>query len=132
MKSGLLRFLLVWLALVVCAPVPFFLVQVGIQPVAAVVQLLSVTLVLIATEGSSGAVTLAAGMLAVQILVGLAVLALFTRVLLRMLDRVAGERALAATVVVVTLLFAIALTQPIYRTPFRTAGLRATLVEVFE
>lgn len=132
MSRGIPRFLLLWLTLVLCAPVPFFLVEVGFQPVAAVAQLLAVTLLLIATEGSSGAVTLAAWMLAVQILLGLGILALCSRALLRILDRVLGTRAAAATFVLVAAIFAVALTQPIYRTPFRSAGLQATLAEVFE
>ena len=124
--------LLLWLTLVLCAPLPFYLVETGHQPVAALFQILGVTLTLMATEGSSGAVTIAAWMIAVQIVIGLVVLALLTVVVMRLFRRVLGERAILGTYVLVALIVAVACLQPIYRTPFRSAGLYATLGQVYE
>lgn len=124
--------LLLWLTLVLCAPVPFFLVETGYQPIAALAQLLGVMLVLIATEGSSGAVTVAAWMLGVQILLGLFVLAMLTTVVIRVFRRNFGARTGFVTGVLVALIVALAVTQPIYRTPFRAGGLQASLGQVFE
>ena len=123
---------LLWFTFVLCLPLPFFLVEVAHEPVAAMVQMLVVTLVLVATEGSSGAAALAAWMLAVQALLAMALLALLSALVVRAIDRIAGARRGAVLVTLVVAIFAIALTQPIYRTPFRTAGLHATLAEVFE
>ena len=127
LASGLL-----WLTLVLCVPLPFFLVEVGHQPVAAIVQLLGVTVALIAVEGSDGAASLAAWMLAAQALLGMVVLALAATVLVRSIYRVAPARGGAAVLVLIAAILAVALTQPIYITPFRAAGLHATLTEVFE
>jgi len=127
LASGLL-----WLTLVLCVPLPFFLVEVGRQPVAAIVQMLGVILVLIATEGGEGAASLAAGILAVQALLGAVLLALVSMLVVRAIYRIAGARGGAAVAVLVATTLLLALTQPIYLTPFRAAGLRATLGEVFE
>jgi hypothetical protein len=53
-------------------------------------------------------------------------------VVTRALDRALGARAVPATMVLIVVMFAVALTQPIYRTPFRTTGLQSTLPEAFE
>jgi hypothetical protein len=124
--------LLLFLTLVLCVPLPYFLVTTGMQPVASLIQMLLFTLTLIAAEGSSGAVVLAAGIIGVQVLVGLGVLAIATKLVVRLLDRMAGPSVLAATYVLVALIVAVALTQPIYRTPFRAGGLHANLSQVFE
>lgn len=124
--------LVLWLTLMVCAPLPFFFVEVGRQPVAALMQMLAVTLSLIATEGSSGAVTLAAWILGVQVALGMVVLAVATLVVTRLFERSFGRRSEAAMFVLVAAILAVAIREPIYRTPFRAAGLYATLGEVFE
>ena len=123
---------LLWLTLVLCVPFPFFLVEVGRQPVAAIVQMLGVTLVLIATEGSDGAASLAAWILAVQVLLGMAILAAVSALVTGALYRILGSRGAAAVTVLIVSILAVALTQPIYLTPFRASGLHATLAEVFQ
>ncbi|HXC52819.1 MAG TPA: hypothetical protein VN634_18180 [Candidatus Limnocylindrales bacterium] len=125
-------YLLLWFTLVMCVPLPFFLVEIGQQPLAGLLQIFGVTLTLIATEGSSGAVTIAAWMLGVQLLLGAALLTLATSVIMRMLRRGLGENATLGTYALVAVIVAVAVTQPIYRTPFRAAGLHATLGQVFE
>lgn len=123
---------LLWITLALCVPVPFFLVETGQQPVASLLQMLAVMLALIATEGSGGAIVLATAMLAVQAAVALAVFGVVAIGVTRLFCRFAGERGPALTLLLVAAMLAVAMTQPIYRTPFRTAGLHATLGEVFE
>ncbi|HEY2774576.1 MAG TPA: hypothetical protein VGK20_11075 [Candidatus Binatia bacterium] len=123
---------LLWIALLLCAPLPFFLLEVGHQPLIATAQLLVVTLALIASEGASGALTVTAWILALQILLGAIAFGMLSIVVTRALDRALGARAVPATMVLIVVMFAVALTQPIYRTPFRTTGLQSTLPEAFE
>lgn len=123
---------LLWITLALCVPVPFFLVETGQQPVASLLQMLAVMLALIATEGGAGAIVLAAMMLAVQAAVALAVFGVVAIAVTRLLCRVAGDRGPALALLLVATMLTVAMTQPIYRTPFRSSGLHATLGEVFE
>lgn len=123
---------ILWLALLVAAPVPFFLVEIGLEPVASMIQKLGVTLVLIAGEGSQGAIALAAWILGVQAAVAAALLWIVARLVTRAVERTLGERAPVVVLTIAVALVVVAFTVPIYRTPFRTSGLHATLLEVFE
>lgn len=125
-------FLVIWLALLVCAPLPFFLLEVGREPVAGIVQLLGVTVALIATEGPGGAAPTVAAVLAAQVLLAAAVFAVAAVLLERVLDRVFGAHRPAAILLLVAVALVVACTQRIYVTPFRPAGLHSTLPEVFE
>ena len=131
MRSRLPSFLL-WLTLVFCAPLPFFLVEFGRQPVAAVLQMLVVSLTLIVAEGSSGALPLTVAILSIQIVLQMAFLAVVATVGVRVLQRFFAERTMTATCVAIAAILFVSFLQPIYLTPFRTGGLRATLSEVFE
>jgi len=124
--------ILLWLTLVVCAPLPYVLVEVGRQPVAALLQMLVVTLSLMAVEGSSGALPLTSWILGAQIVLQMLVLALIAHLVVRLLRRFFAERTATATWVVIAAIVGVALLEPIYVTPFRTGGLHATLAEVFE
>ena len=124
--------LLLWLTLVLCAPVPFFLVETGYEPVAGLLQILAVIFTLMIREGSSGAVTIAAWIIGVQVVLALLVLALATVVTRKLLRSTFGRRATLATYVLVAVIVTVAVTQPIYRTPFRAGGLQANLGQVFE
>lgn len=130
--AGRVPTILLWLTLVLCAPLPYFLIEVGRQPVAAVMQMLAVTLTLIVAEGSSGALPLTAWILGIQVLIGLLVLALAARLAMRLIERLFAERAALATWVLIFAIVSLSLSQPIYVTPFRATGLHATLAEVFE
>ena len=123
---------LVWLAMALCVPVPFFLVETGLMPAAALLQMLGVVVLLIATEGNEGAVLLMAAILAAQALFALALFALVATAVARIADRIAGSRGLAVVLVLTAVLIVVALLTPIYRTPFRAAGLHSNLVEAFE
>lgn len=123
---------LLWLTLLLCAPLPYFLVEVGREPVAGMAHLLVITLVLIAREGNGGAEALAAGMLSAQILIAVVVLGVVAAATVRALEVLSARRRHAVFAAVLVSIFALALTRPIYRTPFRASGLHATLSEVFE
>jgi hypothetical protein len=124
------RFL--WVVLLVAAPWPYFLVERGSQPVASIAQMLVVTLELIATEGAAGAASLVAWMLLAQALLGALVLGALATVVTRLLGRLGDNAGRLLVVALSIAIVAVALTVPIYRTPFRTGGLHATLGEVFE
>ena len=123
---------ILWLALLVTVPIPFFLVEIGLEPVAAIALKLAFTLVLIVAEGSAGAITLSAWILGVQAVMAAVLLWLTSRVLTAALVRAAGSRATVAVATIVAVLVVVACTVPLYRTPFRTGGLYATLPQVFE
>ena len=123
---------ILWLALLLTAPVPFFLVEIGIEPVAAMIQKLGVTLVLIAADGGAGAITLSAWILGAQALLAALVLWLSAHVAARAIVRAARGRATVVVLAIVAALFVVAFTVPVYRTPFRTGGLYGTLPQVFE
>ncbi len=123
---------MLWLALLVCAPLPFFLLETGREPVVGIVQLLGVTLALIATEGPGGAAPTVAVVLAGQVLLAAGALAVVAWLLERAIDRIFGPRRQAAILVLVSVALLVACTQAIYVTPFRTGGLHSTLPEVFE
>ena len=125
--------LVLWLALLVAAPVPFFLVVVGWVPVARLVQLLGITLAIIGIEGPAGALRTAAFMFGVQIALWTALLRLIAGLVTAGLYRMLRRRAAtAATSTLVATLVVVAALVPIYRTPFRAGSLHATLLQVFE
>ena len=124
--------LVLWLALLVCAPVPFSLVERGRQPVAALLEMLGVTIGVMAVEGRGGAAPLVAAMLGGQVLLASLAFALVARLLARGIERTAGQRAGITALALAAAMIVAALELPVYRTPFRTGGLQATLAEVFE
>jgi hypothetical protein len=124
--------LLLWLALLACAPLPYFLVKTGQAPAIALAQMLAVTLEVIRAEGPDGAVPLFAWMVAGQLALGVLALLGLAVVLSRAAVRYAGRYAAFLVGSTIALMFVVALTVPIYRTPFRVSGIHATLLEVFE
>lgn len=123
---------LLWLGLAVCAPLPFWMVQQGREPVAALVVKLVLLLRLIADESGLGAASAVAWMIAAQAVIGMAVLGLVAWVSVHTLERLLGPRSPAAVVTLLVALVAFSATYPMYRTPFRTGGVDSTLAEVFE
>jgi hypothetical protein len=124
--------LLLWLAFLVTVPVPFFLVETGFEPVAALVMKLGFTLVLIAADGGAGAITLSAWILGVQTVLAIAALWVLAGVSVRAIARAFRGRPSAAVFALAAALVVVACTLPIYRTPFRQGGLYSTLPQVFE
>jgi hypothetical protein len=123
------RFL--WLTLLVCVPVPFFLVEIGMEPVIAMMEMLLVTLVVVAAEGGAGAITLTAWILGVQIFVASLLLWLVARIVAAILTRVFGSRTDVALFAIIAALLVLGFTRPIYRTPFSTDAIDSTLPQVF-
>jgi hypothetical protein len=120
-----------FVALLVAAPLPFFLVETGWVPLARLIQLAAYTVALILAEGGQGAVTMAAVILLVQVLVYTAVLALVARWIAGALLRLAPRRAAAATALLVAVSLGTAASVAVYRTPFSTSSLRSSLLGVF-
>ncbi len=123
---------ILWAALLLTVPMPFFLVEVGIEPVAGLLHKLGVTLVLIAADGGEGAISIAAWILGVQAVLAAFLLWLLARVVTHAVLRALGSRASVAVLTIVATLVVAACLVPIYRTPFRTGGLHSTLPQVFE
>lgn len=123
---------LLWATLLLCVPIPYFLVETGVQPTLAVAQLLAASMALIAIEGGAGVASVAIWLLAAQVLIAGLLLRVAARTTIRVLDRVAAAKRSRIVVALVLVMFSVCATVPIYRTPFRTAGLHATLREAFE
>ena len=124
---------LLWLGLLFMAPVPLMLgVASGLMPVVRVLMFAGVCLAVMIVEGTQGAVDLLAMMLIVQALVfgalWFGVAALVARGLALL------PRGVAIVSVVLVLVTGIVLTSSFswYQTPFRGAGTRANLWEIFE
>lgn len=124
--------IVLWIALIFCLPYPFFLVETGHQPLAAIMQLLGYVVALLTVEGFGGVADLMVLILGTQILVGLGVLTVLARIFVALAFSLLETRGAVLVVALVAVLFSTSLAQPIYRTPFRTAGLHATLAQVFE
>jgi hypothetical protein len=123
---------LLWLAFVLVAPVPFFLVESGWMPPLALLQLAAWVLALIAREGALGQVGTMAAILIGQgvfYVILFWVLAWAISLLLLRLSR----RAIACvTLGSIALGVVLASSFEIYRTPFRARSLSATLLGVYE
>jgi len=114
-------------------PVPFFLVVVGHVPVARLLQLLAATLHFIAVEGPAGALRTVVLLLVVQIVWWAGLQRFAAGLAAAGLDRLLGRRGMGiAAFSFAILMLGAAVAFPIYRTPFRSASLHASLLEVFE
>jgi hypothetical protein len=123
---------ILWLAAVFVVPLPFFLVETGLVPAARVLMLAAVTVAVIITEGSLGAVGIAAALLIGQGLLYLAILWMLTGLLLRPLRRRSSRTVAVITATLVVVAIVCASMFEIYHTPFRTESLQASLLEVYE
>lgn len=131
MSRGAVRRLL-WATLVCVAPLPFFLVETGAVPVLRILLLAGIHLTVIVVEGAAGAVAIAAALLLGQALVYLALLWLAAGGMARLLCRGSPRGAALATALVVLACVGAALASEPYRTPFRSEGLRAGLLEILD
>lgn len=123
---------LLWAALLLAGPVPFFLVERGTEPVAALLLLLAASLALLLREGAAGALPLACLMLGAQALIAAFAWAMLARLAARVLAAVFPRHAVLACCVAAAAIVAVACAVPLYRTPFRPGGLHASLLQVFE
>lgn len=120
-----------WTAFIITVPVPFFLVTTGSVPVIRLVRLDVAMLHLLALEGPQGALGSLLIFLGTQTVIAAAVLMIVAAILARLTRRWPDSgRALATAVVLAVLLVTSAF--EIYRTPFRTHSLSASIFEVFE
>jgi hypothetical protein len=123
---------LLWAILIVCAPIPFFLIEVGRQPVAALLHQLGWLVALLVAEGGDSVVVPAVLLIGGQIVVAAALLGVVARGATFLLERVFGMAHERATLALAAILLLVATLVPVYSTPFRTAGLHATLLEAFQ
>jgi len=123
---------LLWAALVLMLPAPFFLAETGLVPPARIFMLALLTLGVIFTEGAQGVAGICAIFLLAQALAYFAALwmvaALFTRLI--------GSLAPRATTAVMLLLLIVGVTiasrSAVYRDPFRAHSLYVNLLHVYE
>jgi hypothetical protein len=123
---------LIWMTAVFVLPVPFFLVETGRVPTGQLLQMAAVVLGLILAEGTQGQV-----LTLLIIILGQAILymlAFWGAALLwaRFAARMTPRARLLATTLVVLVAIAVASSVEIYRTPFSTRSLRASLLRVYE
>jgi hypothetical protein len=123
---------ILWIAAALLVPLPFFLVETGTVPAARLLMLGSVTLMLIAVEGGQGAVGIAAALLLAQAILYLVALWLLVTALLRPLRHRSPKTIALATGATLLIGIVLATTFEIYRTPFRTRSLHATVLHVYE
>ncbi len=123
---------LLWLTFVLVVPLPFYLVVTGWVPPARLLMLGGAALAVIAAEGSQGAVGLLAALVFAQAVLQLALLWGLAWLVARALGSRSRRRTALATMIVVATSLALAASVDLYRTPFRTEGLRGGLLQIFE
>jgi hypothetical protein len=121
-----------WIAFAFLAPLPLYLVEPAVVPVARMLQLAAVILALVVTEGALGVAGTLLWMLLVQAFLYLVLLRLAAVVLSRLLARGSRRLVAAGTILLLVSTLAAAWSFEIYHTPFRTRSLQASLFEVFE
>jgi len=124
---------LLFVALLLLLPLPLFGgVTTGLMPVARMGLLGGVCLAMIFLEGTRGAVGLLLALIAAQAALYGIGLWLAAALGARWLARLPGRAARIAPLALVLTAGLLAASQPIYRTPFRAAGVQTTWLEVFE
>ena len=122
---------ILWMALALVVPVPFFLAQTGLVPAARLLMLGAVTVAIIAAEGSRGVVGTAAALLFAQGALYLGLFWLASHLLARVLGRL-PERVRDLVVILVVVGICCAGAFRIYRDPFAAHALHTNAVHVFE
>ncbi len=124
---------LLFVALLLLLPLPLATgVATGLMPVARMALLGGVCLGVMLVEGTRGAVGLLLALIAVQAVLYAAGLWLAAWLAARGLARLPRPARWATPLLLVLAAAVFAASQPIYRTPFRAAGVQATWLEVFE
>jgi hypothetical protein len=129
MSTTVIRRLL-WLALMVALPVPYWVFESGWVPTLWLAELTAYVLAMLLAEG--GMVTrLVATLFTVQVLAFTGVTYLIARAATRLLARIASDPGrTAATLATVVLVLGAALL-PVYRSPLVAGGARVNLVGLF-
>jgi len=123
---------LLWLVFVVALPLPFYLVETGRMPAAALLQTAAYVLAVIAREGTQGQIGLIAAILIGQGMFWVIMLWVAAWMATRLLARLPPRAIAAVTLSTVAVVLLLASSLEVYRTPFRARSLRATLLSVYE
>lgn len=124
--------LLLFALFALVVPLPFFLVQTGAVPAARILMLAGIVVALIAAEGMHGMIGIAAGLLLLQLAVYAALLFGAAHWAARGLARAWPQHLALATAALAAVALLVASSCDLYRTPFRTHSLHASLLRVFE
>lgn len=124
--------LVLWGALLVLAPLPFYLVEQGLVPVLRLLWLAGALGAVMVVEGARGMVDVAVALLAAQALLWAGALWIAADLAARVLARGPRRRAAIAVLLLVAAAGAAASVAEPYRTPFRTRELRGSLGEILE
>lgn len=123
---------LLWAALVLMLPAPFFLAETGLVPPARILMLALITLAVIVAEGPQGVAGLSAAFLFAQALAYIALSWLAALVIARVVGLL-GRRVLAVSSLILVLVGAtLAMGWNLYRDPFRSHSLHVNLLRVYE
>ena len=123
---------ILWGTFVLVVPLPFFLVESGVVPAARILMLGAVVAALVVSEGAQGVAGELMAALLLQAGVYVALLWWVAHRVSRLLARASPRRVAAATTALVIVSLVVASSFEIYRTPFRTRSLPASLLQVFE
>lgn len=130
MSPKLIRRLL-WLALVVALPVPYWLFETGRVPTLFLGELSAYVLAMLLTEG--GMVTsVVATLFVTQTALFVALTWVVARTIARLLARVRAERTRTATALVTIVLLLGASLLPLYRSPLVAGGEPVNVVALFQ
>ena len=122
---------LLWLALFVALPVPLLGIGIGRVPALHQLELGLLALVFTLVEHARGFGPLLSALFLGQALVYAVALALVARLAARLLSRLPPLVRTRAALLMVTLGLALAIAQPIYRTPYSAHSARASLLGVY-
>jgi hypothetical protein len=123
---------LLFAALALTVPLPFWLVETGAVPVVRLLLLQGVLFAVMLSEGAKGAVGIAAALLGAQVVLYLVGLWLSAGLGLRPLRERSPRARAAVSAGLAVALLAVAASTPLYHTPFRTRALRGDLTAIFE
>jgi hypothetical protein len=130
MSERVLRRLLWGFALLV-APVPILLLGPGLVPTLRLLELAAITLLFGALESAAGVVPLVAAILLGQALLYAAALWLAAWTAARQLRRLGPRVARTVALALVLAGVAVAVSRPIYHTPYASSTSRADLISVY-
>lgn len=124
---------LLWLALVLMAPVPVMTgVVTAVVPAARILMLAGVCLLVVVLESANGVVGLFGLLLVVQAIAYLVLFFGVAHVASRLLGRLSPRAVAAGALVLVVTGIALTAAFDVYQTPFRAASARGSLFEIFE
>ncbi|UCE85702.1 MAG: hypothetical protein JSU66_15445 [Deltaproteobacteria bacterium] len=125
--------LILWLGLALMAPVPVASgVVTGLMPAARILMLGGICLLVVVLEHAKGVVLLFGAMLLAQALAYLLLLFVVAHLVSRLLARLTPRARACLAIALLAIGIALSAAFEVYRTPFRAASTRASLLEIFE